>query len=306
MNGEIQPNEGFDLREIYIEKTLGEQVNFENSQVGFENQNNNQDMLFEKVAKGVANNEKIMNIGEFNRNAVIFQQETIKDILAIKNNDSKKDLEEAKKYWEKYDKDTMIQAGRMDNCKDKEKVMIEFEHYKIAAQGSLAVIRFFEEKGFKVKFPVVDDDIFKQCDLIFEKDDYNLAIQLKSYKTSAKNSKETEKEGGEIISADYYDLKDKKQQDSFAVLRNYCLNLSKKTRKNYFPLFMKVPISIDAHNPKWKEPTKCPLFNEMGFPMPKVQIKDTMDNLWDGIPSRKGVRSGGIAKLLTSRNKSVL
>lgn len=296
MNPEMPQNIDFNSREIYPQNTLGEKMDFNVSSKCFDLVKNKKELIFETTAKGIANVEKSFDGREFKRSSVIFQQEITKDILAIKGDNPKKNLEEAKEYWKDYDNKARIYAGRFESLEDQQKVLIEFEKLKVSVQGSLGAIRFFEKKGFKVKFPAPDEDVFKQCDLIMEKSgkkekDYNLAIQLKSYKTSAKDAKETKKESEKIFSTDYYDLADKEQQESFAKLRNFCLNLSRKEGKNYFPIFMNMPVSIDARNPKKNEPTKYSLVDERGFLKPG-QLKPTMDTLWNDYD-----------KLLTKRNK---
>jgi len=241
---------------------------------------------FEKIAEVVANKEKLANITEFNENAVIFQQDVIKDILAIKGNNPKKAAEEADKYWEEYDNMVRGYAGRFKNESERKKIIIEFGFYKTSVLGSLAAIRFFEEKGYEVKFPTTKEDITDQCDLLFEKsgkkkNDFNLGMQLKSYHSEAVNAREGARKVENIFSIDRSAISDKKNQDSFGKLQAHCVDLGKKTGKAYFPIFMEMPVSMDVLKPRNNESKKVSLVDNRGFIKPG-QLKPSMDMVWKG------------------------
>lgn len=251
---------------------------------------------FEKIADVVVNKEKLMNVTEFNESAVIFQQDVIKDILAIKDDNPKKAAAQADKYWEEYDNMVGGYAGRFKSEEEKKKIIKEFGFYKTSVLGSLAAIRFFEEKGFKVKFPAPDEDVFKQCDLFFErsgkkKNDFNLGVQLKSYSSEAVNAKEGAKKAEKIFLVDRSAISDKERQDSFSKLQAYCVKLHGETGKTYFPIFMEIPVSMDVLKPNANELKKVSLVDNRGFLKPG-QLKPTMDALWKGYD-----------QLLTKRNK---
>lgn len=292
MNEGMPEDIGFNCREINPEKILGEDLNLDNFKAGFGLRGLN----FEKVADVVANKEKLMDVTDFNESAVAFQQDIIKDILAIKENNPKKAAEEAEKYWEEYDNMVRGYAGRFKNESERKKIIIEFGFYKTSIIGSLAVIRFFEEKGFKVKFPTAKEDIFNQCDLLFEKfgskkNDFNLGVQLKSYHSEAVNSKEGAKRVKRIFSIDRSMISDKKYQDSFSKLQSHCVELNNETGKTYFPIFMEMPISVDVFKPGNNESNKVSLVDNRGF-FKLGQLKPSMDTLWRGYN-----------KVLTDRNK---
>lgn len=206
---------------------------------------------FEIMAKTAVDSEKIVNIKESNDSSVIFQQDRIKDILDIIKNNPENSAEEIKRYWEEYDDMVKKYAGEYKTELEKDKIFKYFTGIERSVVGSLAVIKFFKEKGFAADFPTTKNDRFGKCDLIFHKKDkngadYNLAVQLKSCTIDGMKhpEKEWEKKLKNAISINKFTL-DKKDELEFERLKAFCDNLHKESGKFYFPVFIKIPVDME-------------------------------------------------------------
>ena len=202
---------------------------------------------FEKVANGFSahSEKKITNQRENDKESVSFQQDMIEYLLSICEN-----KEDVKNFWGEYGKSVSVYIKEIDGDKNKEEAWTYFNNLKRSIIGSSAVVRFFEGQGFQMRFPSVEEDITKKCDLKFDKGGkITLAVQIKSSYLNYLDKKEE----GEVINrlvltntgADVKKLKEDKDRKDFRTLSSYC-SLSSGNNKIYLPVFVNIPVTKES------------------------------------------------------------
>lgn len=244
MRGEMDFNDN-SFREVYPVLPTGENLDLANSFANNKLLDQSPFKNLESVDKNFLNRNKIIDKREMNTDSISFQQEMTKTLAAI-GEDPKK----TKNFWTQYDDLIGGYIKELDTEKERADTKTYFNSLKRSVIGSTAVIRFFNEQGFDVKFPTVKEDGFKKCDLMFESKrgknkKLTLGVQVKSHHLAHISKGEEKEIINHLILTNLEELSGKDKSD-FATLGKYCDELSLKENKPYFPIFINMPVTKES------------------------------------------------------------
>lgn len=244
MHREIDFNDN-NFREVCLAPAMGESLDLTDASFGNKLPDQSPFKNFETVAKNFLNKDKIMDKKEMNASSISFQQEMIKNLAAIG-----KDPRKTEKFWAEYRDLVGGYIRQLSDEKDKAEAKTYFNSLKRSIIGSVAVIRFFDGQGLGVKFPTIEEDGRKKCDLMFEfkrgkNRKFNLGVQVKSHHLADISREEERETVNRLILTKTEELNGKDQSD-FAILGKHCESLSQREKKPYFPIFINMPVTKES------------------------------------------------------------